>query len=217
MSLSKFGPFAEVFEKGELSVPGYLTLLGLMDDRAQIVMSRIERVVAGGDQEPWIGVLFEDPNWRPHLVGAVAMLLDDGPACCLASLWDAIDAGSWVTPQLVVSALFLDPDFKEAVRARIDNRCVVMPPSGLTPLERHSASGPAGIPARSAKLMASLLAVSAHVPSLSPWLAQVRQEPEVQDLLGADIDGSEAIADDWRKNLMRQFTQRGRSLGPMVV
>lgn len=46
MTLTQFGPFAAVFEKGELAVPGYLELLHLHQPGAQIVIDRVERALS---------------------------------------------------------------------------------------------------------------------------------------------------------------------------
>ena len=43
MPLSRFGPFADVFARGDLAVPGHLELLGLRAPTAQIVLDRIAR------------------------------------------------------------------------------------------------------------------------------------------------------------------------------
>src|SRR5436190_18435423 len=72
----KFGPFARVFEKGELEVPGHLELLGLNSSGAQIVIDRIVVAMKIGDTQRWLTALLHDVNWRPHLVGAIALLLD---------------------------------------------------------------------------------------------------------------------------------------------
>jgi hypothetical protein len=104
MALTEFGPFAIAFDRGELKVPGYLELLGLNDNDSQVVIDRIERASATGDPRPWVDALLNDANWRPHLVAAIAFLLDDRDTLDRHLLWKAIDSGSWVTPQLVVTA-----------------------------------------------------------------------------------------------------------------
>jgi hypothetical protein len=212
MPLSEFGPFASVFQRGELDVPGHLELLHLHDDGAQVVISRIEQALAIMDPTPSIRALLGSPNWRPHLVAAIAMLLQEGPPCCIDALWGAIDAGSWVTPQLVVAAMFLDTGFSTAARTRVADGCVIRPPVAMSPADQHSATEPSGTAVHSAKLTASLLAVSAHVPALSSWRASISDDREVQELLARDIDHSDRIATDWLTHLVRQFELRGRTL-----
>ncbi|WP_437636896.1 hypothetical protein [Sorangium sp. So ce854] len=65
MTLTQFGPFAVVLEKGELTVPGYLELLHLHQPGAQIVIDRVERALSAGDPARWVAALFRDANWRP--------------------------------------------------------------------------------------------------------------------------------------------------------
>jgi hypothetical protein len=113
MPLEKFGPFASAFEKGQLAVPGHLALLSLRGPESDVVIDRIQTAMRSEDPRRWVDALFDDPNWRAHLVGAIALLLDAGSRLSTAPLWHAIDAGSWVTPQLVVTAYFTDPSFRE--------------------------------------------------------------------------------------------------------
>ncbi len=215
MPLSDFGPFADVFSKGELAVPGHLELLGLHTPTAQVVFDRIERALAAGDPGPWLSALFGEANWRPHLVGAVALLLDGGGGSShVESLWRAADSGSWVIPQLVVTALFVDPDFAARARSRVEGLCPVRVPHGLSLAERHSATGPGNERSRSAKLLAALLSVGARLPSLAHWIGGVRAKPEVAALLADDIDDAPAIADIWLGHLVAQFARRGRLLNP---
>ena len=119
MSLEKFGPFASAFENGQLAVPGYLALLNLDGPDTDVVIDRIQSSMRSEDLVRWVDALFDDPNWRAHFVGAIAVLLDGGARLTAAPLWGAIDAGSWVTPQLVVTAYFADPNFPEHLIARL--------------------------------------------------------------------------------------------------
>ncbi len=216
MVLDAFGPFAAVFPQGELDVPGYLELLHLAEPSAQIVLDRIEVALAAGDPRSSLDALFDDPNWRPHLVGAVALVLDGGRHLSTASLWRAVDAGSWVTPQLIVSAYFVDPAFPAHCRLRVERGAPIAVPVGSSPAERHSATGPSGTTRRSAKLMASLVAVGLRVRVLAPWLETHRATAAVADLVALDEDGSADIADRWHDALVRQLAQRGRALVPVA-
>ena len=82
-----------------------------------------------------------------------------------------------------MTAYFVDPAFPDRLRERVSQGCVVAVPAGLTPVERHSFTGPSSSVQRSAKLLASLLTIGAHVPSLrmelevSRSLARERSAP----------------------------------------
>jgi hypothetical protein len=97
--------FAELFSRPEGSpVPLYLELLSLSPGQGSELALYSIRVAI--DQSPNVGVeiaaLFAEVNWRPQLVGAVALLAGAGGDQTLSALWDAFDSGSWVSPQLVV-------------------------------------------------------------------------------------------------------------------
>jgi hypothetical protein len=179
---------------------------------AQIVIDRIAKALQCGDSTRWIAALFRDANWRPHLVGAIALLLQ--PSLDHELLWHAVDGGSWVTPQLVVTATFVDPLFRDHARSRVAALCPVVVPVGLTPPERHSATGPAGRQARSAKMLASLIAVSVEFPDLAQWREDVLQDERVKSLLAVDAswDGSDRIVGSWSAAVRNAFLARGTSL-----
>ena len=217
MSLEQFGPFADAFGQRELDVPGYLELLHLANPGVQVVIDRIERAALLDEAPGFVDALFDDPNWRPHLVGAIALVAADGRLGEASALWRAVDAGSWVTPQLVVTALFVDPRFSERLVERMESSCPISPPAGLSPIEQHSATGPANTVQRSAKLLASLLSVGKAVPKLSVWLGDVRAQPAVVEMLQHDVDDASNIADAWRKQLVAQFARRGRVLVPKAA
>jgi len=209
-------PFADAFTQDGLEAPGYMYLLGLGDAATQVVIDRIERALAGGAFQ-FVDGLLDDPNWRPHLVGAIALILDDGDHLDARSLWRAIDAGSWVNPQLVVTALMVDREFPIRLVERVESSCPISPAPGLSPIERHSATGPGNTRLRSAKLLASLLSVGTALPSLSSWIAGVREEPRVIELLQLDFDNAPSIAASWQTNLVEQFFVRGRLLKPKAA
>lgn len=218
MALTQFGPFAVVLEEGELDVPGYLELLHLHTPGAQIVIDRVERALSAGDPARWVAALFRDANWRPHLVGAIALLLDQSETLDRNLLWCAIDSGSWVTPQLIVTAVFVDPSFPEKARVRVDEQCPVLVPVGLTPEERHSATGPDGMLGRSAKILASLLAASASIRSLERWASDLQRDVRIQQLLKEDEwNGSDKIVASWMTNVRRAFLERGHILAPKAT
>jgi hypothetical protein len=194
-----------------------MELLGLQNRAAQVVIDRIEQALARDGVFQFVDRLFDDPDWRPHLVGAIALVVDDGDNLDPRPLWRAIDAGSWVIPQLVVTALMVDRDFPERLVDRVERSCPISVPLGLSSIERHSASGPASNIERSAKLLASLLSVGSAVLSLASWIAGVRERPTVVDLLGQDFDNAPSIAAAWHRALVEQFSLRGRALKPKAT
>jgi hypothetical protein len=217
VSLEQFGPFAEAFSRDGLRVPGHLELLGLQNRAAQVVIDRIEQALTRDGAFQFVDRLFDSPNWRPHLVGAIALILDDCVHLDTRSLWRAIDAGSWVIPQLVITALMVDRDFPGRLVERVERSCPVSVPIGLSPVERHSATGPAGTIGRSAKLLASLLSVGTALPSMASWIASVREQATVVDLLKQDVDNAPSIAAAWHRQLLEHFSLRGRALKPKAA
>lgn len=214
--LAKFGPFVAVFENnGDGGVGSYLDLLTLYWDRSATVIERIASIMEKADCGDYVRVLFDDPNWRPHIVAAIACLINQGTAA-LDNLWEAVDVGSWVTPQLCITAYFIDPQFPERARSRLDARCPVSPPEGLTPAERHSATGPAGVSQRSAKTLASLLELCEHIPATATWSRELRQESDIAEMLRLDqqCDNSARITADWFDRASRRFANRGTPLKP---
>ena len=208
----EYGPFAAVLKSpGE---PAPLMLLSMRGAEAGAVIGRIEQALAADDAVRGVGALFASPDWRPHLVGAVALILDSGRRLDPAAMWQSIDAGSWVTPQLVTTAYFIDPSFAERVRERIDGKCAVTVPANLSPGERHRATGPATPEQRSAKLLASMIRIGMLAPGLTGWLRTAASRPELAALQASDRDRSGNIAENWLKNLERQFSSRGRTLAP---
>ena len=52
-------------------------------------------------------------NWRFHNVACVVMACGFVTEKTMAALWQGIRQGSWVSPQLCSTALYLDPNFKD--------------------------------------------------------------------------------------------------------
>lgn len=217
MTLSKYGPFASVFEKGELTVPGYLELLNLNGPGAGIVIDRVQLALATQEPRRWIEALFDGPNWRGHLVGAVAILLDGGARLDTVALWRTLDCGSWVSPQLVVTAYFADPSFQEHLMERISPRCQVTVPSALSPVERRSATGPGGTVHRSAKLLVSLLSMGKRLPALSSFLQQASADPDLAALLEKDAENAADITESWCAQVIAHFAARHHVLIPRAL
>jgi hypothetical protein len=210
MTSLDFGPFEPAFDSSSLPVPGYLCLLAPASPAETLVV--IDRIRAGLEEpgrDPTLHALLRDVDWRPHLVAAVALLLIDAPQPFLADLWSAVRAGSWVSPQLLAVASVRDNDFLTIAAAREAERFEVRAPAGLTPLERHSATGPATDPQRSAKEASAILALCELTATGTAWAARVRDEPDLRRLLANDLDSGGEIATRWLTDIRQVLATRG--------
>lgn len=199
---SDYGPFNKLFGPHLL----YLTLLNLPPDGAQKACSTISEIVTSEDNlADYIRLMLAEVNWRRHLVAAVAVLNLPDRTGYADPVWASFDAGSWVAPQLAVTLSFCDPDFEENAARRIFAGCPVSLRSGLSALERHSATGPGGARRRSGKNMACLIEMLTIIEAEADWLSMVRAKPTIKEVLAKDVDNSDRIARGWmiriRENL----------------
>jgi hypothetical protein len=59
-----------------------------------------------------------------------------------------------------------------------------------------------------------MIRIGMLAPGLTGWLRTAASRPELAALQAADRDKSGNIAENWLKNLERQFSSRGRTLAP---
>jgi len=206
-----FGPFEAAFAD-DLEMSGPLLLLNLHReerDNIQTIIDRIHQAMRGEDIDRWVADMMGGFDWRPHLVGAVAFLLDHRNRLDRSLIWSAIDRGSWVIPQLVATALFTDPLFAGRVRATLNASCPVRPIPGLPEPTLLALRG---------KIAASLLATVPEVPDLSASEPIWRADPELVGILEADAswDHSDQIVPIWISRLRERFQERGIHLTPAV-
>jgi hypothetical protein len=196
---SQFGIFTPVFETPH----GYLGLLGLRASDAPETVARVKNCCQRGDPFTDVCRLLADANWRPHLVAAVAVILGGYHEEAVRLLWRRIDAGSWVTPQIGVALSMTDPEFIPRARRRLEARCPLDASELLqmTPVERHSAAGPAGSVARSAKAAQTLVQLARAHSSQTEWLDDLAAAADFQALLREDFDHSDRIADRWSQRI----------------
>ncbi len=109
----RFGVFEPVFTSGRngASGPGwYLVLINLNSDGAAAV--RVVSECLGRSRSPRTDIaalLLTGEGWRPQLVGCVALLMAPQSDRPLDELIRAIRNGSWVAPQLLVTAAITCP------------------------------------------------------------------------------------------------------------
>ena len=209
---SQFGSFAAVL--GAAGAPAPLLLLSMRSAEANTVIDRIERALSAADSPRHVDAMLAGADWRPHLVAAVALILDAGRRLDPSPLWAAVDAGSWVTPQLVATAYLIDPSFPDRLRTRIDRKCAVVIPPLPSAVERHRATGPATPEQRAAKLLAALVRIGMLTPGLAEWLRAAAGRSDLMVLQAADRDSSGNIAENWLKNVQSRLRARGHALAP---
>ena len=114
-----FGPLAFAFASlHDGGGPRFLVLLHLGDEsRAAAIINDAYQVVRSSSCEEGIRNLMRDSHWHSHLLAALGMLESERPERYRDLLWERIDMGSWVSPQLAATASIIDPEFAErAVR-----------------------------------------------------------------------------------------------------
>ncbi len=200
------GPFRAAFVSRKT---WYLSLLNLHSAEASgRTIKRIRKVALRSRNESSIVDLLRDRDWRPHLVGAVAMLYAPTERT-QDQAWSALDHGSWVTPQLAAVLSKVDPAFTSKAKDRLSEGCRlhIHPDYSISDAAaKHSAQGPAWDRGRSAKAAASLLAL------LPPDdAAEFAEDRSLQALLADDIDNSGDLAVRWLDRFLELDGQLGSS------
>jgi hypothetical protein len=197
---SQFGAFAPAFD----GFPAYLHLLNL--DHGTEPLSLVATCCrASADVDREIALLLNDLDWRPHLVGGIALCFVPFRDERFAHLWRAFDSGSWVSPQLAAIASVCDPGFVELARVRLQALCPIIDSrcNELSAPERHVSRGPGGNSQRSAKAAASLVEMLTLEAQSPDWLAAALSSSSLSGLLAQDVDQAREIARHWVANLRR--------------
>jgi hypothetical protein len=194
---------------------GYLPLLNLVEPEATASISLVIQCCAStSNPYPDICGLLRGNDWRPNLVGAVAMATLTHDPEANNELWDAIDRGSWVTPQLAAVAFMRDPMFGDRARERLRSGCLadISRVAPLAAAARHTSTGAGGSVERSEKTAASLVKLAGLLPQKPDWLIAATSSPEMIKLLSKDIDASGLIAEGWLKALKEKLARLGVAL-----
>jgi len=205
--LAAFGPYAALFEPLQDVVLPYLTLLHMGDGARKVVQCIKDVVGSNEDLEAATSVLLRDENWRPHLVGAVAVYLGVQTAETLEQVWRTLDAGSWVVPQLAAVLSLVDRHFLTASLERLTKRCpIIKYPDYETsdPIEGHVARGPANTSERSCKAVSSLLFLLSKDYPEDRDVVVLMNDPGIAEMIADDVDDGARIALEWRHQLIAQ-------------
>ncbi len=204
--------FASIFESGD-----YLSLLQLGAQDAGVV-ERIGAIAQECADLPAEMRELLSQGWRPALVACVA-LFGSCSEPLLDLLWDALDQGSWVAPQMAVTLWMLDPRFGELARRRLLSGCPMRRQERPITAEVHVIEGPAGIRSLSAKTRVSLMTVLAHDQAGRDWLlANLKKADALQDILVEDAwDASPRLVSGWGRGLAACLEKPGLAVDEDVL
>jgi hypothetical protein len=202
------GVFEPLFRQG----PDYLTLLGLGPEALPALQFIADVVRENPEYRQSVLALLGDPGWRLHLVAAIAVLLSPDRIDLSPALWEAIDRGSWVAPQLGVVVSICDPQFVPRAKQRIVTGCPVEPVDIPSELVRHVIAGPGAGSPRSAKSLAALLHLVHTIPHESDWADTTSRVPDLHQLLRTDRDQSDKVAAHWAAALRDRLNDLGLPL-----
>ena len=119
--------FADVEFEGVFYKASGAHYLAFLSMRGEEIPAEIERMQAVLQNYPTALVerdivrLFTARNWRFHNVACVVMACGFVTENTVAALWQGIRQGSWVSPQLCSTALYIDPNFKGKAMALVGN------------------------------------------------------------------------------------------------
>lgn len=222
--VAEFRSFDLLFARSEeAQVPRYLLLLDMAPAAREAIVAIREAIASSGARlDAEIDALLTERNWRPQLVGCVALVVAGPNESRLASLWGAINRPCWTSPQLVASASLVDEHFDERARARLDRRggLDVREAVAMPWLLRHSALGPQSVEAHWAEVVAALLRMCELRTSAATGITTYAATEELRKLVATDTGRGGDIAEAWAGALAalladiarrdRDFRQRNR-------
>jgi len=103
----------------------YLVFLSMRGEEVSAEVERMRAVLR--DYPPAlverdIVRLLKARNWRFHNVACVVMACGFSTEKTLTALWHGVHQGSWASPQLCSTALYIDPNFKEKALALVEDK-----------------------------------------------------------------------------------------------
>lgn len=192
--------FAPCFDKSPYStVPVYLNLLSpRYPIEAEVryaveIVRRCTRISENKEAEV-VALLTGSGNWRPHLVGAVAVLLGVNTEATRNALWVSFD-GSWVSPQLAVAAFLRDPAFETNARPRIEAGCPATIP--------EYCPKPGYWDELSRQPLSALVFLCRQLPTATEWLDDALEDERIRELSNDEWDHGDRIAAEWQASIQK--------------
>lgn len=196
--------------------PVYLVFLNFIPNEA--VDSSLARLAEAIEHtvhvEDRVRSLLQRSNWRDNLVGAITALFLSGEHDFSDSLWYAFDRGSWVQPQLAVTASYTDPQFSDNAISRLNTGCLVQIEKTWLrrALQKISVRNFELASKRSAKGVASLLAVCGSFPAIEAQMQVFGRRKDIVAILDEDEKDIGELATQWKSSLEAAFERYGKPL-----
>jgi len=189
--------FARMFEpSGGLKAPAYLVLMSLGSREGELgtaiglCVSCMNEAGEGLASE--LREMLRD-HWRPQIVACTALLIGQATESDIAEVWDALDRGSWASPQLVATASVIDPDFEAMLRTRLEpqkEQSLVSPPRR-----------------RDYKMTAALVAMAKQIGA--DWVDEEMHEPPASDVVRqSDSEDGKRISVAWLRGMQAALSVR---------
>jgi len=209
--------FEPMFSKPPgFTVPPYLELLNFGEGSEAAIDLLVSIIDNHANFDREVIALLADFNWRPQLVGAVAVAMQCATPRSIKGIWKALDMGSWVSPQLAAVASLVDNEFEAHARRRLEARCPIKPDrlTGTDWLLRHVAAGPESVDSHADKAMSALVGVCQLLPRYDRWLQPLLLCDDVQLMLKRDSDYGNAgeIAKLWLQAFAIRSTTRTNAI-----
>jgi hypothetical protein len=167
-----------------LPIANYLAFLSLRGEEAVREIEKLREAMSEPSTahlERDVSLLLRARNWRFHNIACVAIACTGASATLLDELWQCIQLGSWTSPQLAATAVFVDPSFVNKAMRLIEDRTTYY---------------------KSIVSLAALLTSQIEgAPSISP-----AAQANIGEAIGIDRDRSGDIAVGWYKNLLEAFS-----------
>ena len=169
-------------KKCRLSIANYLAFLSLRGSEIQAEIAKLRNALAqpsSAHLERDVTSLLRARNWRFHNIACVAIACGGASETLLAELWRCIRFGSWTSPQLVATAVYVDPEFRQ---------------KGTLLIENHST------------YYKSIVSLAALLMATQPNLAlSETARANLSEAEAIDRDNSGSIAVAWHRNLVEAF------------
>ncbi|AZZ91969.1 hypothetical protein EUZ85_15005 [Hahella sp. KA22] len=166
-------------------------------DAAEAEIRIMKQVLADAENpEEDIKVLFSVRNWRPHIVGCLAMCYLPRNDTLVESLWELLAGQSWAAPQIAATVSMVDRNFAGNAAQRLSNTGLVN-----TGLELNTGRRKLVGSLSLAKSFLALWSLLEEVDAEADVLHQTRLIALKQDLERLERSPASDIAINWRSQL----------------